>query len=531
MAISAHRKFSLASGLDVAWSRGPAWGRAFLITLGVSLAALGAGAVLGLASNYPVLVWGVFLTAVALPVLWFRPAWAVYGLVLGAATFESFSLNFPDSLTDQIPFFKSYASMGSPVPVPISPAELLLGAGLLVLMLRRIAQRERPLEGGPLVWAIGAFLLTVLLGFVYGIATGGTAWIALWEIRPITYLLPAYLLAFNLVRTDKQIKLVFWLFLGAVALKGLIGTWRYLFTLEADLTRIAALSSHNSLLAHEESLFFALFFTFILVMWLVQGGRNQVGFALLLSPPVLLSFLANQRRTGVLTLLLGTLITGVLVYLLVRHRRKIIGSLAVIGAAVLPVYLMAQGGGGSLLAEPARAIASIYQPGERDLSSNLYRAVETEDLERNIRSSPILGQGYGKPISWHISLPDLSDTFAFWEYIPHNTLLWIWLRAGFLGFVAFWFMMGRFLVEATLAAKTQRDPYLLGVAILAIAATLGWLAMAALDQGLVDFRSITILGTFMGLASRLSAQGASPEADSPPKSTDRISEWAARSGG
>jgi hypothetical protein len=518
-----HQKSFLAGTLAGAMHRALLWARDMAMIGWAAASALVAGLFLGLISGDPVLVWAGFLTAVALPILWYRPVWAVYTLVAGAVTFETFSLNYPDSLTDQTPFFKSFSSMGSPVSIPVTPAELLMVGGLLVLGLRRMARREKPLEGGTLGWTIAIFSVTVLMGYLYGIGTGGDANVATWEIRPLMYLLPAYLLAFNLARSRRQIRLVFWLFLGAVVFKGILGSWRYLVTLGADLSRISSLSSHNSLLAHEESLFFALFFVFILVMWLVRGGRDQAAFAAILSPPVLLAFLANQRRVGILALMVGTLIAGLLVYVLVQHRRKLIGTMTLLGAAVLPIYLVTQAGGDTLLAEPARAMVSIVQPAERDQSSNQYRAVETLNLQYNIRSNPIIGQGFGKPIIWYRPIPDLSELFVFWEYIPHNTLLWLWLRAGFLGFVAFWFMIGRFIVESAMVARSQRgDPYLQAIPILSIAAIFGWLAMAALDQGLVDFRSITIVGIFMGLVARLSAGCDAPEKPSPRPDTEII---------
>lgn len=498
----------MSPGADLSISRSPRPGlfRGLLLVGGATAMAIFAGIVLGVASNYPVLVWGILVPMVVHPFLWLRPTWAVYGLVIGATIFESFGLNYPDSLTDRLPFFKSFNSMGSPIPFPVTPAELLIFAGLLMVILQRMANRERPLATGPLFWAIGVYSLAVLIGFFHGIGTGGALRPAIWEIRPLMYLLPAYLLAFNLMRTHKQINLVFWLFLGAVAFKGILGSWRYLVTLGGDLARIEGITSHNSLLAHEESLFFALFFVFIIVMWLVRSGGNQLRFAVALSPPVLLAFLANQRRVGTLALLVGALVVCLLAYHLVQHRQKLVRSLALVAAATVPIYVALQGSGGTLLAEPARAIASIYSPDERDLSSNLYRSVETGNLQRNILASPLLGHGYGKPIIWYEPLPDLSDLFIFWEYIPHNTLLWVWMRTGFLGFVVFWFMIGRFLVEALMVARSQRSPYIQGIAIWSVAATLGWLAMGALDQGLVDFRSTILLGVVMGLVSRLSTQ-------------------------
>lgn len=507
MALPTYQIYSLPADLTVYRYRRVAMYRRILLAVAATFIALCLGVALGVFSDNPALVLAAFVPVALAPLLWFRPVWAVYVLVVGAASIETFNLHFPDSLTDRMPFFRSFSSLGGPIPLPMTPAELLMGTALLILMLQRMANRERPLEGGPLFWAIGCYALTVLFGFIYGVGTGGNITAALWEMRAQMYLFPVYLLVFNLVRTENQIKLVFWLFLGAVAIKGILGSWRYLVTLGGDLSKVAVLSDHNSLLAHEESLFFALFFVFILVIWLVRGDRSQLRFGLLLSPPVLLAFLANQRRAGTLAFLLGALVVTLLIYLLVQHRRRLIRSLAILGAAILPIYVVLLGGSNNLLAEPAVAIASMYQPDEKDEASNEYRVTENLNLQYNIMDSPILGRGYGKPIVWYIPLPDLSSIFGLWEFIPHNTLLWLWMRTGFLGFAIFWFMIGRFIVQASLVAKSQKDPYFLGIAIMSIATTLAWLAVGAVDQGLIDFRSTILLGTLMGLVSRISVRG------------------------
>lgn len=464
---------------------------------------LAIGLSLGITYQNPSPILALSIVIVLLPFLWYRTVLGVYLLVAGAILFENFSLNFPDSLLDKVPFFQSFSSMGGPLPLPVTPAELLMVLALGIVMLKRMAVGEKPLTLGPLFWAVGVYTLMVIFGLVRGVGTGGNLEMALWEARAQVYLFFTYLLVFNLIQDRGQVRCIVWIFLVTVALKGLVGSWRYLVTLGGDLSRVREISTTNSLLAHEESIFFALFFAFILIMFLFRGDTKQRNFALLASLPVMIAFLGNQRRAGTLALLLCVLVIGLMAYALMRSRRKPIVSLALLVALALPPYVLVFGSSTSLIAGPANAIVSIYRPNDRDSSSNAYRALEAQNVKHNISLDPALGSGYGKAMVLFVPVPDLTSIFSFWDLIPHNTILWVWMRLGFLGFVSFWFLVGRTLVEASLTARKLRAPYFQGLAVFTIAAVVAWLAEGVVDMGLTDFRETILIGTLIGLISRL----------------------------
>lgn len=440
-----------------------------------------------------------------LPLVWAYPILGVYLAVAGALTFETFGLGFPDSITDRVPFFGSLSSLGGAGALGFNPGELLMISALAMVVVRRVADRERPLELGPMFGAIALYSFIVLLGFVRGVGSGGEAQIALTEVRSQIYLLVAYLLAFNLIREKAQLKRVMWIFLIAVAVKGVLGTWRYLVTLGGDLDRISSFTSYNSLLAHEESIFFGLFFLFVLLLFLFRAEKRQLKFGLLLLAPVLLAFLANERRAGMLAFFIGLLVVGVMVHVLVRYRRRLIRNVAILALLIVPMYVAAFGNGSGLISEPARAITSLYRPDQRDASSDEYRRLETIDLQYTISLSPVVGRGYGKPFEPLVVLPALGSKCPLCYVIPHNTILWIWMRVGFIGFAAFWFMAGRSVVQAGFAAKETKDPYLQSVAVLAIVAIFAWLAMGAVDMGIQDFREGVLIGVLIALVSRMSS--------------------------
>lgn len=461
-------------------------------------------AVAGGLSTHPMLVGGVIGLLLMLPIIWNRPSFGAYLLMGGAAVFEAFPLGFRDSITDQAVFFQSFSSQGAPQAIIVSAAEILMVFTLVTVVLRRIAERRTPLELGPMFWAIGFYTVMVGFGFVYGVGTGGNWNSALWEARGQVYLFVVYLLVINTIHERRQVSRLFWIFLAGVALKGLIGTWRYLVTLEGDLDGIKeAARNANSILSHEESYLFALFFLFAFILFLFRGHRGQLWFVLITSTPVLLAFVANQRRVGSLALMLGTLVVVLLAYRLLKSRRNAILNTGIALVILVPIYMAITWNTTGLVAEPTRAVKSLIQPNERDASSNDYREIENLNLKYNIQIDPIKGRGYGKPIIFYVPLPDISALFYWWDIIPHNTILWVWMRLGVVGFSAFWFFIGRAIVGSIMVTKQSSDPYMQSVGVFTVAALFTWVLMGLVDMGLVDFRETTLMGLFIGLVSRI----------------------------
>lgn len=474
--------------------------RTYLFIL-LGTASLLVGLIGGISQEHSMLFGTITGLLLLLPLIWHRPALCAYLLVGGAAVFEVMILGFPDSFTDHVPFFRAPSSVGGPDWFIISGAEFLMVFTLVAVALRRMAVGEKPLRTGPLFWALMFYMVMVSYGLLYGRGTGGNLLVALWEARSQFYLMLAYLVVVNTIQEKRQLVRMMWVLLLGIAFKGVLGTWRWLVTLEGDTSRVTALSHNNSILEHTESYFFAIFLIMVLILFLFRSHRAQLWFALLAATPVFLAFLANERRAGHLVLALGIITLIPLAYRLLRSRRRAILRVTPIVCLVLLAYTGLFWNASGAIAEPARAVRSQFQPGDRDAGSNDYRIRETLNLKYNIQSSPILGQGYGKSIIFYIPLPYLD--FVFWQEIPHNTILWVWLRLGFVGFLAFWFLIGRAIVGATIAAKQSSDPYLQSVGVLAVVALVGWILLGAVDMGITDWRVNILIGVFMGLVSLL----------------------------
>ena len=62
-------------------------------------------------------------------------------------------------------------------------------------------------------------------------------------------------------------------------------------------------------------------------------------------------------------------------------------------------------------------------------------------MRATIQANPLLGVGFGREFLFVVPLPDLS-WWPFWHYEPHHNILWVWLKTGMVGFIAFWVLMG-----------------------------------------------------------------------------------------
>jgi O-Antigen ligase len=444
----------------------------------------------------------VFLSALALPILfWKVPSSPVIFLVAAAASINRLADNAPDAITARIPLYRSlsetYHVSGPGVLLPI---EMVLGISLLVWIAKAISERRLTVRASQLGVSLALVMVAALITEGVGLARHGDVHISIWELRPFVYLWIAYLLGSQLLTTRSALWAVLWGFVIGVGTKALEGTERVI-TLRNVTPR------PDALLEHEESVFFSCFIVITLALWVlgIRGGLRRLATALL--PLVLVADLGNNRRVSFVMLPLMLLAFVVIAYLRMPERRKLIGvlvgTLLIIGVGYVAVFKESD----SLIATPAHAIWSQFRPDPRDASSNQYRVFENINLGLDIRHSPILGEGFGVPIAHPVPVFDASDTDPLINFIPHNNILYVWLRMGVLGMIAFWFMVGAAVVAAC-RLSLHPDRFLALFGIIALTTVIAWLFEGWYDKGIVDFRVVFIVGGFLGAlgaATRMAA--------------------------
>ena len=426
-----------------------------------------------------------------LPLLYWRwPFVAPLSLLAAGLVFEEWTYTIgtrKGPLTDRLPLFRT------PVHgVILLPIEGIIIVALLVWIMRAALQGSISIPRTRLFRAFIFFWFLLIVGLGVGLARGGKFNFALWEIRPWILMSATYLLATALLTTDRLLRSVLWVLVCAIGFKGIEGSVIFL-TYSRHLT-----PRPDAILGHEESLFFGIFILVTLGLWLYghRGWLRRTATALL--PAVLIADLANSRRTASGIVIVGALALLMSAWIGLPERRRLVSGIfcavAVLGAVYFPMYW---NHGYGTVAQPARAIRSQVSPDARDASSDLYRKSEDANLILNTKQAGLLGKGFGRPIVYAIPIADISSVDPMIAYIPHDGLLWIWMRLGVQGEIAFWLLIGFAIIAAGGLAKAD-DRLLALFGALVVCAILAYVLQGYEDQGIASLRIAPVIGCLLG---------------------------------
>ena len=260
----------------------------------------------------------------------------------------------------------------------------------------------------------------------------------------------------------------------------------------------------NSLMAHEESFFFlvALFLAVLSVAYGLPKRDRQLSmmaFAITVIP-----LLANQRRVAIAAFVIAALLLLIVFYVLEPRRRRTILSLLMLCAVIAPVYGLATWNSESLIAMPTQAIKSQFAPDQRDASSDRYRDIENVNLRATAAENPLLGIGFGLPMTQEQILPDIRGSYEWYLHLPHNNLLWLAMTTGMLGLSTFaWFIASALLKTVAAIRAAAGDPRLCALYVLSLLSTAMFLTFALYDQGLMSQRVCLFMGVQFGLLAML----------------------------
>lgn len=376
-----------------------------------------------------------------------RPVCGLYAIVF-------FTLVGDSETSQWFPFVKNMSSAESLLyvanPLVISPLEMLVGVTFVMWLIDVLADRRRIITVN-LVWATAAFTVFVALGFMYGISNGGDIRIALFEGRALFLLLPVFVLILNLC-DERHVRALTWTAFVAIVINALLALL-YLFTLPRAQAQV-----REALGEHSASTHFNAVIILALAFYLYRGGtRIQRNTLLIMLLPVLVTYAIAQRRAAVA----GLVVAIALMMLSLFWRNKRTFSVVVPLTVFLGLgYTGAFWNSTSTAGFPAQAVKSVIAPdsvSEEDRSSDVYREIESFDLNYTIRNAPLFGMGFGRPFMRPYPLPDISF-FEFHEYIPHNSVLWVWVKTGFGGIGAFFAMIAIAVRAAARSIATDPDP-------------------------------------------------------------------------
>jgi O-Antigen ligase len=435
----------------------------------------------------------VSLIVAVLIILW--PVVGFYVVALCTLLVEQSPLLTP-VLTDHLDIFYWPAGLEGLIERPIGFLFIFI---LLTVACRRILNRQHPLQGGKLFWPFLCYFLCALGGVAHGLINGGDFKIIVIEIRPFWYMFISYLIGYNLVTCKRHIYLFFWFVILSAGVKALQGLYIYLIFLHGSL------AGHREIMSHEESFFFVSLLVLLILFYLHHCYRPQLRIILLILPCAIVALVANQRRADYIALLVGLAAIWLLIFCLKPRTRKKLLTLmlicVVLGVSYIAIFANSTGGIGA----PAHAIVSIFRPDAQNAPSNLYRTIENFDLKYTARQNPLFGFGFGTKFLQPQRLADISIRDLNYLYVPHNTLYWIWMRLGLIGFFALWYLLGTAIIRAGMIVRSLRDPYLQLTAMYIVGVIFIEIVVAYADYQLFSFRNVIYIGLLAGILMKLPA--------------------------
>ncbi|GAC1686365.1 MAG: O-antigen ligase family protein [Gemmatimonadaceae bacterium] len=342
------------------------------------------------------------------------------------------------------------------------------------------------------LWVVlGASFAAVVLLEVKGMATGGDFRQSLWQFRQILWL-PVLTLLFGAgFRGSRDLAPLAVIVTLATVIK--IGVGLYY------VRRIAIpnLLEVDFMTCHEDSMTFVTTLMLWIAVWAHRPTPRRAIAALVIGLWIFIGIAANERRLAYVSL--GGSVALFLLMFRGRMRRPLLRALIYALPLLIP-YLAAGRNRSSGIFKPASLIMSVAQ---QDDESSQTRNIENYNLLQTLKAHPIVGSGWGHEYSEEVKAYDISQAFAQYRYIAHNSVLWLWSIGGVLGFTLIWspVVMGVFLARRTYAvaqSSAARIGAFTSIAVMASFVNQAWGDMVTPGQ-----TGMVLLGGAMVVAGKL----------------------------
>jgi hypothetical protein len=382
--------------------------------------------------------------------------------------------------------------------ISLMPWQILLMVLAPVCILWPGAFRGRALA---MDWAILTSFGSVALTFFWGLARGGSAYNAHYQLWRFLAALLVGVLLLSVVRSSRHLRALGLTVLLAALVRGTLAIYFY-WTQVRD--KIVPPPPHMT--THDDSLLFVAGLLVVLSWALARGGRGAWFATVVVFAHLSYAIVLNNRRLAWIELLFGL----VIIYLILprgRQRRRVNRRL-LFAAPVVLVYVVAGWNSAAPAFAPVRAFATA---GSNADASSLARQEEIRNLLYTLsrNGNPLLGTGWGRPYEKVTSVyANFGEEWWQYGYLPHNSLLGVAAFGGLVGVFGIWLVVP---VAAFLATRGYREATRHVDRAAAMAAVSILPAYSAQCFGDVGFQSLTgnlILAVAIGVAGKVAAWGA-----------------------
>lgn len=317
---------------------------------------------------------------------------------------------------------------------------------------------------------------------------------SLWQMQRVVYLPLVFFVFHTALRGRADRVALFALFVTAACAKAALAIYLRL-TLDPPVGEVTLPYATT----HADSMLFAGATSAILAAVLERFDRARVRLALFALPLLIGGMVANHRR-----LVWVEIAAALLVLWWVTPRTALSRALARVSVLLSPVavaYVVLGWGSSSGIFSPVAVVRSVID--SKADPSTMWRDWENYDIFYTFRQSPLVGSGYGHPYIELVKLPDISQSYSLYRFIPHNAVLGLWAYGGLVGFAALWTMLtvGLFLAVRSYRFSTCGDDRV--AALSATAVIVVYLVHCYGDMGLGTWTSVFTVAPAFAIASHL----------------------------
>src|SRR6266545_157657 len=350
-----------------------------------------------------------------------------------------------------------------------------------------------------------AYVSLAGMAFVWmtGMLRGGDFSASLWQIDRVMYL-PLLFLLFQMgLRGPKDHAALARVLLIAAVIRALLAIYIAMtVSIPPDETGNTSLPYQTS---HHDSMTFAAAVVLLVALVMHRTARWTPRLALVLLPILISGMMVNNRR--MVWVQIGMVFITLYFATPMNAAKRKIKKAALALSPVIAIYLSIGWSSKSSVFKPVQTIRSVVEPATD--ASSMTREIENYDLIYTIRQHPILGTGYGNGYWEIIPLPPMS--YPLERYCPHNSLLGLWVYAGYFGYTAMtllWVAGVYFGLRAYHASKLPSDR---AAAFMSFGAVLIYSIQCWGDMGLGSWIGVFTVAPALSIAGKLAvATGAWP---------------------
>lgn len=362
---------------------------------------------------------------------------------------------------------------------------------LLALIAAVLIRRTRAEVPPLLKLSFAGFLLAVVGAAVMGHHNGADASVSYWQVRQLVFVPVFALLLLSSFRDATDLRWLGRVVVASAAVKAVVGIYFYVVhCLPAGL-------NPPYVTTHHDSLHFVVALVIVIAGFLERPVAQTRRMMFLLTPLLLAVMVLNNRRLGFIALF-----ASILVVFAMAPKTRARLQFARAGLLALPVgllYLAAGWGSNAGVFRPVRVVQSVIEARTDDSTQS--REIENRNLVTTLKRNPF-GLGLGMPYDEVEKGPDISGIFPLYRHIPHNSVLWMIVAFGPLGFLM---LLTPFGLSAYYAVRSHRMAVTWVsrlAAVASLAGIFGFFLQAWGDMGTRSWTTIILVSAAIAAAGK-----------------------------